>query len=225
MRRSTALNHKQLSTEQWCSIITEGADKLGMSVSPENARCFAVYAEELLQWNSRINLTAITDPFAIAVNHFLDSIAAAPYIPCSAKLLDIGSGGGFPGIPLKIIKPSLSVFSIDGSRKKISFQRQIIRLLNLTGIEAHHQRAETYHQGWEMFDIVISRALTSLNQFIELAHPFLNSAGTIIALKGKHAKENIEQLPQGFTYQLIGYRLPYTEAERCLILVKHKPLK
>ena len=133
----------EIGSRQWQKLIMDGARQLGIAIDEHICAAFATHAAELIHWNRKINLTAITDPRDIAVRHFIDSLVPAKFIPNGARLLDIGSGAGFPGLPLKIVKPSLSVFLIDGTRKKINFLKHMIRSLNLDQSEARHIRAES----------------------------------------------------------------------------------
>jgi 16S rRNA (guanine527-N7)-methyltransferase len=111
----------ETGSREWQSFIIDGARKLGVEIDEGVTAPFSIHASELIHWNRKINLTAITNPRDIAIKHFLDSVAPAGFIPDRARLLDIGSGGGFPGIPLKILKPPISVLLIDGVRKKSQF--------------------------------------------------------------------------------------------------------
>ena len=172
---------------QWQALVVQGAADLGIALAPQHALQFARYAEELETWNRTINLTAITDPIDVAVKHFLDALAPLPLIPHGARLLDIGSGAGFPGIPLKVVNPSLSVMLVDASRKKVNFQRHIIRLLGLKDIQARHLRAEEMGRRKDFahaFDIVVSRAMTGMDLLASMAAPLLKNDGRIIAMKG-----------------------------------------
>ena len=135
---------KELDFESsaWACVLDEGARAMGMRLKRSQIAQFAVHAKELLAWNRFANLTAITDPVEIAVKQFLDTLSLLPFVPPRSWLLDIGSGGGFPGIPLGILRPDLHIMLIDASRKKVSFQKHIIRTLALRNIEARHIRAE-----------------------------------------------------------------------------------
>ena len=104
-----------------------------------------IHAKELMMWNKKINLTAIKQPLKIAEKHFIDSLAAASFIKNKNSIIDLGSGGGFPGIPLKIMNPLLHVVLVDSSRKKINFLKHVIRLLGLQVIDAIHSRAQDLH--------------------------------------------------------------------------------
>lgn len=143
--------------------------------------------DELLRWNTRINLTAITDHREALEKHLVDSLTVLEEVGPAGRLLDLGSGGGFPGLPLRIVAPRLEVLSVDAVEKKIAFQRHVVRLLGLDGFTPWHGRAEglpaqkIFAAG---FDRVVSRAFASLEQFARLALPCLAPRGRIIAMKG-----------------------------------------
>lgn len=227
----------KIGSQEWSDLIVEGAAVFDIDLSPGQTRQFAVHAAELVRWNQKVNLTAITDPFEVAVKHFLDSLSAVRSIPEDATLLDIGSGGGFPGLPLKVLKPSLTITLIDASRKKVSFLKHVIRTLDLDKIEALHIRAEDFandplyrHQ----FDVVISRALSSLALFRRLAWPLVIDTGAIIALKGDIAKDELNELqgrgfddgddPQTagrrFSVTVEKFRLPFLNSNRTIAIIR-----
>lgn len=212
----------------------DGAQLLGLHVSVEKAELFASHASELLLWNRKVNLTAITDPLEIAVKHFLDSIAAVPLIEPEASILDIGSGGGFPGIPLKIMSPSSSVFLIDASRKKTAFLNHLIRLMKLQHISARHARAETLAQDSEFknrFDLIVCRALTDLKTFVEMAYPLLAAQGSLLAYKGSLSELEIKELQNlnghprdsktPWAISIQKHHLPFLNQPRTLVVIKH----
>ena len=158
----------QIGSKEWSDLIIEGAAAFDIDLNHRQTRQFATHAAELVRWNQKINITAITDPFEVAVKHVLDSLPAARFISGDAILLDIGSGGGFPGLPLKVLMPSLSVTLIDASRKKVSFLKHVIRTLKLDNIEALHIRAEDLANDplyRNRFNVIISRAVSSLELF------------------------------------------------------------
>jgi len=227
----------QIGSREWKNVIYDGAKDLEIQIDQEKIDQFAIHAFELLKWTRKINLTAISDPLEIAVKHFLDSIAPAPIIPPDASLLDIGSGGGFPGIPLKIMIPSLSVILIDASRKKVSFLKHVIRMLGLNNIEAAHVRAEDLSRDSisnKTYDVIISRALSSMVNFVQMSLPLLSKDGFIIAMKGKISVKKIESALSlikkrsdiqkksisNFNIILKKYRLPYLKSERSIVIVK-----
>jgi 16S rRNA (guanine527-N7)-methyltransferase len=216
----------ELGSIKWKRLIIDGAKSMDIHLDQKNTDQFAIHAVELMRWNKKINLTAITDPLEVAVKHFLDSIAPAQIIPPRSSLLDIGSGGGFPGIPLKILMPSLSVTLIDASRKKVSFLKHVIRTLKLENIEARHIRAGELakdHTFAHAFDVIVCRALTSLDTFALMALPLLAKDGEIIALKGKEYEKEIESvgsLQEKFSLRINKYTLPYIGSERSIVILR-----
>ncbi len=228
-----------VGSDQWIEFIIQNAGTMGIAVHREMAEKLAAHAAELILWNKKVNLTAITDPMDIAVKHVLDSMAAVPLIPDDACVLDIGSGGGFPGIVLKVVKPGLSVVLVDASRKKVSFLQHVIRLLSLPQIEAIHTRAEDLKQSGDFtrkFDVVTCRAFSSLETFVSMSRPFVKDEGLVIAYKGKDAENEIQDVSfasekiknenmekrESFTIKVQSYLLPHPNIERCLIILRKK---
>jgi 16S rRNA (guanine527-N7)-methyltransferase len=227
----------QIGSIKWKKLLYDGARDLEIQVDSDKVEKFTTHAVELAKWNQKMNLTAITDPMEVAVKHFLDSMAPDSIIPPNASLLDIGSGGGFPGIPLKILRPSLSVTLIDASRKKVSFLKHIIRVIGLENIEAFHVRSEEFSKQPVFagaFNAVISRALSSTPEFVLTALPLLEKNGIIIAMKGKRSKAEIE-LMRSLIHKKTGmrdenqtkielrlktYMLPYLKIERSIVTIK-----
>ena len=208
-------------------IVVQEATALGLSLSEHEIRSFELYASELRKWNSKVNLTAITKDAEVAVKHFVDSLSLAPYLKAEDRLLDIGSGAGLPTIPLKIIRPDISMTSVDAVAKKIHFQRHIIRLLNLQHIEVIHARIENLHATHaHAFNIITSRAFTRLDRFVELAAPLLADDGMLIAMKGRQAEGEIAESDDavskhGFVITSVHhYTLPYNMGERVLTFLK-----
>jgi len=153
------------------------------------------YIDLIQKWTKIVNLTAITDPAGIRSKHFEDSKAVLPFLKESKTLIDIGTGAGFPGIPIKIECPRIHVVLLDSNRKKVNFLRQVIFELNLTGIEALHGRAEDPEIFRTMgpFDCVISRATWPLDVFLELSDPYYGKGGICIAMKGPRWQEDLKK--------------------------------
>lgn len=214
----------KFSSEKWKSIVLEGAKTVGIDISPQQAEMMAVHADELIRWNVKTNLTTITEPVDVAIKHFIDSIVPSRQISRKAFLIDIGSGGGFPGIPLKVILPELTVTLVDSSRKKVNFMKQVIRLLNMDDIDAVHGRieeiaADSFFTG--AFDVAISRAFTDLKRFVDLATPLLRKNGKIIAMKSKNTDTELESFGnRGRELLVETYSLPFQDAMRTLIIVR-----
>jgi len=227
----------KLGSNEWSNLIVQSAQKLGVHLDLHQTDLFATHARELIHWNKQINITSITDPLEVAVKHFVDSLPPARLIPPDSRLLDIGSGGGFPGIPLKVLIPSLAVTLIDASRKKVSFLKHVVRMLDLQGIEARHIRAENlaaYPEYTMRYDVIVSRALSKLDSFVGLAHPLLAENGVIIALKGHvgpmelNERRSYALLPDNdpqstpirFSYSIHTYTLPVLESQRTLVVLR-----
>jgi 16S rRNA (guanine527-N7)-methyltransferase len=169
------------------SSFVEALHKLAREVSDQQVEQFLLYRRELLEWNARFNLTAITDPDEILVKHFLDSLSLLTVYPQErASVLDIGAGAGFPGLPLKIVRPRWRVVLLEATGKKVTFLRHMIETLHLEGIEAAQGRAEEVaHQAAyrAKFDLVTARAVASLPTLLEYAAPFCHVGGVMIFLK------------------------------------------
>jgi 16S rRNA (guanine527-N7)-methyltransferase len=207
-------------------LLVEGAEAFGIRLSENQVAGFDLYRRELLKWNQKINLTAIRSEKGIILKHFLDSLSAFPYLSKTASLLDVGSGAGFPGIPLKIVYPSLEITLIDSVRKKIDFQRHIIRMLGLKGTEAIHGRIQDKEILQRMsgrFDAVISRAFSDLQTLLTLAFPFLKKRGVLLAMKGELDEEEVRLLSkrEQTRYRLQGtasFVLPKSSFKRSILL-------
>lgn len=207
--------------------LLDGAEELGIALSTAQVDMFAVYADELCRWNSKINLTSIVKPEEIAIKHFIDSVAIMKYVELESDLLDIGSGGGFPSIPIKIVAPEKQIISVDAVAKKIHFQRHVARTLGLDGFTALHCRAENLLSEKRYgFKSIISRAFTDILQFVKYALPLLTENGIIVAMKGKDGKSEAEaafsELGKiGATVvSMHEFQLPIIKDIRSLIVIK-----
>jgi 16S rRNA (guanine527-N7)-methyltransferase len=207
-------------------LLIEGAKAFGIYFDKKIAEAFELYLKELLKWNQKMNLTAIRTEKGIVLKHFLDSLSVFPYLSHVSSLLDIGSGAGFPGIPLKIVQPSSEVTLIDSVRKKVDFQRHIIRMLGLKGMEAIHGRVqgrEIRQTMGERFDMIISRAFSDLQTFLILSFPLLKKGGIVLAMKGEVNSEEIRFLSklEEVRYRLqktVSFFLPFSSLKRSILL-------
>jgi 16S rRNA (guanine527-N7)-methyltransferase len=208
------------------NLLIEGAKIFGIHLDEKAAEACDLYLKELLKWNQKINLTAIRSEKGIVLKHFLDSLSVHPYLPKHSSILDIGSGAGFPGIPLKIIQPTLEMTLIDSVRKKVDFQRHIIRMLGLKRTEAIHGRVQDkgiLQSLGGRFDITLSRAFSDLRTFLVLSLPFLKGRGTVIAMKGKVDNNEMKQFTkiEESLYRFqenIFLTLPFSSLERTILL-------
>jgi 16S rRNA (guanine527-N7)-methyltransferase len=207
-------------------LLIEGAKAFGVYLDEKAIKAFDIYLKELLKWNQKINLTAIRSEKGIVLKHFLDSLSVKPYLPEDSSVLDIGSGAGFPGIPLKIARPAHQMTLMDSVRKKVDFQRHVIRMLGLRGTEAIHGRAqdrEIVQNLGGRFDITLSRAFSDLRTFLVLSFPFLTGGGTAIAMKGETDDKEIGLLAEAdeTSYRLkraIKLALPFGHFKRTILL-------
>jgi 16S rRNA (guanine527-N7)-methyltransferase len=176
--------------------LEDGLARLGV-VLPEGGReKLAAFLALLAKWNRTYNLTAIREPERMVTHHALDSLAVVPHLPARAGLavLDVGSGGGLPGIPIAIARPDARVVLLDASTKKAAFLAQAAIELPLSNAEAVGARVEDYSPS-RKFDVVISRAFADLATFVKLARPHLAPGGTILAMKGVRPDDEIAALP------------------------------
>jgi 16S rRNA (guanine527-N7)-methyltransferase len=169
------------------SLFVEGLRQLNIELTAQQWEQFERYRQELLDWNERINLTAIKDPEEVLIKHFLDSLSLLmAYDRPQTRLLDIGAGAGFPGLPLKIVRPAWQVVLLEATGKKVTFLQHVIETLQLKDVAAVHGRAEELAHKPEYrakFDLVTARAVASLPTLLEYAAPYCRVGGQIILLK------------------------------------------
>jgi 16S rRNA (guanine527-N7)-methyltransferase len=177
-------------------LLQKNAQHFDIQLQERQLALFDIYKNELLQWNAKTNLISDNSSHEIINRHFLDSLSAVPFIAKSgARIIDIGAGAGFPGIPLKIAQPDLEIYLLEANRKKVSFLKHMIRLLQLPRTYVLHDRAEhiIQQESWkEKFDFVISRAAFKLSELLPLCDFFLAPEGQLIALKGPNVDDEIK---------------------------------
>ena len=253
----------EIGSESWKNLVYQGAKYLDVPLENDCLSIFADYVSILIYWNKKINLTAITDPFEIAVKHILDSIAPYHLVNNASSMLDVGSGAGLPGIPLKISIPSVKTTLIDSSRKKVNFQKYVIRKLGLKDISAFHARVDKLSRNLEpstkirpsicsltkvgpvhelkrpdcnQFEVVICRALFSLERYVMSALPLITPTGRIVALKSAIDESTLQSLQvrlnqetdhhksigNQFVVSVRNYILPFIEAKRSIIVVQRE---
>ena len=201
---------------------------INIELTDEQIKKFYDYMLLLLEWNEKINLTAITDEHEIILKHFVDSASINKYIENNKKVIDLGTGAGFPGIPLKIINEDIEIILVDSLNKRINFLNEVINKLKLSKIETIHARAEELARNSkyrESYDIAVSRAVAPLNVLVEYTMPFIKVGGKLISMKGSNAEEElkigkraIEVL--GGTFKIIEpIKLPEVEDKRNIIII------
>jgi len=209
-------------------LLVSASREIGLELGGKEVRLFQDYCRELLFWNARMNLVSLKSPLDIPVKHFVDSLTAASSIGnMNGRLMDMGTGAGFPGIPLKIVFPSLNVTLLDSSRKKTSFLKAVVRGLGLGETAVVNRRAERLlddeaYRG--RFDTVISRATLKLPEYLRLGAGFLLPGGLLIAMKGPGFEAELEDflpLLRGAGMKLSGSReihLPVTGDFRKILI-------
>lgn len=212
-------------------FLREALKKIDINLDPGQVELFANFFRELLEWNKKFNLTAIEEEEKVIIKHFYDSLLGMKINewPADGKLLDLGTGAGFPGIPLKIVNPGLHVTLVDSLQKRIAFLNHLIKKLQLDGVEAVHARAEDLGRDKnyrESYDLVASRAVAQLAVLTEYCLPLVRMGGNLIAYKGpegdielKQASRAVETLG-GQISEIKNYCLPLEESRRMIIVIK-----
>ena len=199
-----------------------GLARLGVALPEGGHAKLAAYLALLAKWNRTYNLTAIREPERMVTHHALDSLAVVPYLPAreGIAVLDVGSGGGLPGIPIAIARPDAHVVLVDSASKKAAFLAQAAIELPLPNVEAVASRVEDYASA-RKFDVVISRAFSDLATFVRLAKPHLAEGGMILAMKGVHPDEELAELPGGIDVAAAPrLDVPGLEGARHLIVMR-----
>lgn len=202
--------------------------ELNLEISAEEGEKFDIYLKELTEWNSKINLTAIHEEEDIIIKHFYDSLLgmAVPGWTGQGKLLDMGTGAGFPGLPLRIINPDLEVILVDSLQKRVAFLQKLIERLGITKAAAIHGRAEELGQNSEhreVYDLVVSRAVARLPVLAEYCLPLVKRGGRFLAYKGPEGKTECQEAEKALTIlggtirDIHSFNLPQERGERNII--------
>ena len=200
-----------------------------MGIDELKSKKFEKYKDLLLEWNNKINLTAITDEKEIILKHFIDSCTILKYIENNQKIIDIGTGAGFPGIPLKIMNETLDITLVDSLNKRINFLNEVIKELELKDIKAIHSRAEDLGRDnnyREKYDVATSRAVANLSTLLEYLMPFVKVGGICICMKGPNIEEELNEAKNaikelsGKIEEVYNFKLPNSDIERNIIIVR-----
>ena len=205
------------------------AKKINVNLDNNQIEQFNKYMELLLDWNEKINLTAITEKEDIIIKHFVDSLTCLKYIEENKNIVDIGTGAGFPGIPVSIANNNISVTLVDSLNKRINFLNEVINEINLKNTEAIHARAEEFGQDnkyREKFDYCVSRAVANLSVLVEYMLPLVKIGGKCICMKGPDIEEELSN--SKFAIKELGgkietideFVLPDTDIKRNIIIIK-----
>ena len=216
-------------------ILTARAAAAGLALTAEQIAQFAVYNEMLLDWNTRMNLTALTAPNDVAVKHIIDSLTAydAPLFDAAQTLIDVGTGAGLPGIPLAVYAPHIEVTLMDALAKRVRFLTEVTRAMHLTNVRCIHARAEEAARAKEHrahYDIAVSRAVARMPVLLEYTLPFVRVGGSVLALKGRAYAEDAAEA-RGAAERLGGgaiaarpVQLPGLDDVRAILtVVKERP--
>jgi len=213
------------SSYDWKVKLRDGALLLNIHLPEKSIALFERYLRELVVWNARINITAIKTPDDIMVKHFLDSLSILAHLPEKGRVADVGSGGGFPGIPIKIVRPALHLTLIEAARKKANFLRHIMRSLKLEAVEIWAGRVEHLPEE-KQFDCIISRAFADLKKFLRIAAPLVKEQGIVVAMKGRNianelraAEEDLEKNGLELANKR-SFLLPYNGGARTIVVFK-----
>lgn len=211
------------------NLLIQGAAALAISLTHDQRKAFELFLKELSQWRKKINLTGRKDDREIILKDFLDSLTLPKHLPRGTLIMDLGSGAGFPGIPLKIARPDLRVVLLEATRKKFFFLREVLRILRLSGVEARWTGEDRGVEDlFASFDFVVSRAFGSLLAFASEGLGFLKKGGILLAMKGKRGPEELEEnlaslKDMGLELNFLeAVQLPYLRHERSLIGLKKK---
>jgi len=184
--------------------------QLPQSFPGDAAAKMAELLNELERWNRRVNLTAVRDPDEMVTAHILDSLVVRPFLE-GKRILDVGTGPGFPGLPLAIVEPERAFTLLDSNNKKIMFVQHAAGLLGLQNVEAVKARGEDYAPG-QRFDTVIARALAALPRLVEIAGHHVGEDGVFVALKGRYPAEELEELEAPWSHEVVQLTVPGLEA-------------
>ena len=214
--------------------LKDKANKIDSILDENKIDKFYRYMNLLIEWNKKVNLTAIIEPSEIILKHFIDSLTIAKYIKDKERVIDVGTGAGFPGIPISIVKEDVNITLLDSLNKRILFLNEVIKFLNLKQIEAVHGRVEEFaKKERESYDIATSRAVAPLNILLEYLLPLVKVGGKCICMKGSNVEEieeaqNALKVLGGKVEKIEKITLPKSDIMRNIIIirkVKNTPVK
>jgi 16S rRNA (guanine527-N7)-methyltransferase len=213
-------------------LLRRTANVLDVTLSESHLDAFGVYLEELLVWNRKVNLIGLRSRDRICVELLADSLAPVPWIPNSGRMLDIGSGAGLPGIPIKILRPGLTVDLLEPSAKKHSFLKHVLRLLQMEGIRAIRGRAERSDKQVNAgaYDMVTARAVAGLGVIVKMCSPYISEGGFFLGFLGNNAERELSiasiALVEASLHlkEYMTYGLPGKKGERRVVLFQKEPI-
>ncbi|WP_102399235.1 16S rRNA (guanine(527)-N(7))-methyltransferase RsmG [Haloimpatiens massiliensis] len=216
---------------EYYDILNSAALKEGLEFSQEKYNKFILYKDMIKEWNEKINLTAITEDEEIIKKHFIDSFKIFKFekLKECKKIIDVGTGAGFPGIPMKIVKDDLEITLLDSLKKRITFLDEVVNNLSLNSVETLHGRAEDFAKDKkyrEQYDAVVSRAVANMTVLSELCIPFVRKGGYFVALKGPAITQELEEAQKaikvlgGKIQQIIEVDIEGSDLRHNLVVVK-----
>jgi 16S rRNA (guanine527-N7)-methyltransferase len=210
-----------LDERTWKTRLDEGAKEMGVELDESQVEVLWRYGVMLRERNAHVNLTSIVSPEGILTLHMLDSLSIAPHLGDAHSLVDVGTGGGFPGVPLAVAFPQREFTLIDGTQKKIRFVAESVAALDIRNVQALAQRAEGF-AGAKTFDVVIARAVGALAEVVHNAGRLLGPHGRLLAMKGRAPDDEVRALPRGWKAEVFRLRVPGLDAERHLVAVSRQ---
>ena len=226
-----------MDIKQFSSIMQQYGYKIQVQFTEEQLQKFYEYMNLLIEWNKKINLTAIIEPEDIVLKHFIDSLTILPFIDKNKKIIDIGTGAGFPGIPVSIMRNDVDMTLLDSLNKRINFLNEVIKILNLKNVNTIHSRIEDLAKNKKYrgtYDIATSRAVANLSTLSEYMIPMIKTRGISICMKGSDIEEEINKSKKavdilgGKFKKIEKFTLPNSDQKRTIILIekeKSTPLK
>ncbi len=213
------------------NIMKEACEDIGLDFNENKYNQFVIYKDLLKEWNEKINLTAITDDTQIFIKHFVDSIEIFkfPFLKTAKNIIDVGTGAGFPGLPMKIVKPDLNLVLLDSLNKRINFLNEVIKELSLENIKTIHSRAEDLSRERlyrESFDASVSRAVANLSVLCELCIPYIKVGGYFVALKGPAITEELKAAEKAISVlggkleKVIQVKISDTDLQHNVVVIK-----
>jgi len=214
--------------EEFEKIIIEKSNTIKVGIYEKEADLFYQYMNLLLEWNNNINLTSITEPRDIILKHFIDSLTVYKHVK-NMNIIDVGTGAGFPGIPLKIVDEDIKITLLDSLNKRINFLNEVIENLSLNNIKAVHGRVEEVGRNKEYrecYDVAVSRAVAPLNVLLEYMIPLVKVGGKCVCMKGSNVEEEIKQSTNALKRlnaeieSVESFELPGTDMKRNIVVIK-----
>ena len=215
-----------MKLEEFKIELKRECEKNKIMLLEEQIEKFYKYMNLLIEWNQKINLTAIVEPKEIIQKHFIDSMSVLDYIQDKKNIIDVGTGAGFPGIPIKIANPNINVTLLDSLQKRVNFLAEVVSQLELDKIKAVHSRAEDYaKENRESYDVAISRAVANMSTLVEYLLPYVKQDGIVICMKGPNIEDELEKSKKAIS--ILGGKIEHIEhlfldeeMERNLIIIR-----